>query len=68
MVTILLTILYFTVSKRLSDLRAEIKRHLDDDRQGERLREGVHVVIVGKPNVGKSSLLNVICMYFRCKY
>lgn len=42
----------------LGDLAAEIARHLDDARRGERLRAGFLVAIVGAPNVGKSSLLN----------
>ncbi len=33
---------------------------LDSFRQGRVLREGVSVLIVGKPNVGKSSLLNTL--------
>ena len=33
---------------------------MDDNRRGERLREGVQVVIVGAPNAGKSSLLNAL--------
>ncbi|XP_078417636.1 5-taurinomethyluridine-[tRNA] synthase subunit GTPB3, mitochondrial [Cetorhinus maximus] len=42
-------------------LQSEIDGHLHDRRQGERLRDGVHVAIVGAPNAGKSSLMNSIC-------
>jgi len=41
-------------------LREEIEAHLADGRKGERLREGVHIAILGAPNAGKSSLLNVL--------
>lgn len=41
-------------------LDAEIVDHLADDGRGERLRDGVHVAIVGPPNAGKSSLLNML--------
>ena len=41
------------------DLLAAISAHLAD-RRGERLRDGVRVVIAGPPNVGKSSLLNAL--------
>jgi tRNA modification GTPase len=41
-------------------LGTEMARHLDDARRGERLRDGLHVAIIGAPNVGKSSLLNTL--------
>ncbi|WP_198372483.1 tRNA uridine-5-carboxymethylaminomethyl(34) synthesis GTPase MnmE [Roseomonas rosulenta] len=41
-------------------LRTEIEVHLADAGQGERLREGVVVAILGAPNAGKSSLLNAL--------
>lgn len=44
----------------LESLKAEMTAHLDDNRRGERLRQGVQVAIVGPPNAGKSSLLNAL--------
>ena len=41
-------------------LLSEIKAHLDDNRRGERLRDGIHVAVIGAPNAGKSSLVNVL--------
>lgn len=40
-------------------LLQSIARHLGDNR-GERLRDGVRIVIAGPPNAGKSSLLNAL--------
>jgi len=40
------------------DLKNHIADHLKDQRAGERLRDGLQVVIAGPANAGKSSLLN----------
>jgi len=43
----------------IAALQAEIASHLAD-RRGERLRDGLSIAIIGPPNAGKSSLLNLL--------
>ena len=42
------------------NIRQEIKKILNDQRVGERIREGFKISIVGPTNAGKSSLLNYL--------
>jgi tRNA modification GTPase len=48
------------VTAELEAVRRELERLVAEARQGELLREGLRVAIVGRPNVGKSSLLNLL--------
>lgn len=42
------------------ELKQEIQHLIDTADNGRILKEGINTVIVGKPNVGKSSILNVL--------
>ena len=48
------------VSTAVDNILAELNRVFAEAEQGVILREGMNVVIAGKPNAGKSSLLNAL--------
>lgn len=53
------------VVEKIENLLEEIQKLLVTSEQGRIIREGIRTVIVGKPNVGKSSLLNALLKYSR---
>ena len=50
----------YRICEQLCGIRHSLRLLLDNAKQGKILQEGVSVALVGSPNVGKSSLLNLL--------
>ena len=48
------------VTKTIKEVHNEIKKILDNNKVGEKIRDGFRVAIIGEVNAGKSSLLNLL--------
>jgi tRNA modification GTPase len=49
------------ISASLEDILVSLKASLNQTRQGAVLNDGISLVLAGKPNAGKSSLMNALC-------
>lgn len=48
------------LSEKISELEKKMEELIASAENGKRMREGIKTVIVGKPNAGKSSLMNIL--------
>ncbi len=51
---------YERISDTVNNLISEITKLIDSADNGKMLKEGINTVILGKPNAGKSSLMNIL--------
>ncbi len=44
----------------VNDLKTQISQHLNDNKAGQKIKNGLSLAIIGAPNAGKSSLMNFL--------
>ncbi len=49
-----------TILPKIEGFLKLLEKVIDDTKRGQTIKDGIHTVILGKPNVGKSSLLNAL--------
>ena len=48
------------INNKINNLKKEISAHLNDNKIGQKIKEGLNIAIIGAPNTGKSSLINFL--------
>ena len=48
------------INKEVVDLKSQIFQHLNDNKVGQKIKNGLSLAIIGAPNSGKSSLMNFL--------
>ena len=48
------------IMKKIDELISDISLHISEKNQGEIIKDGFRIAIIGEPNVGKSSLINLL--------
>lgn len=51
---------YDSVLPSINDFLSQLDKVIDDTKKGQTIKDGINTVIIGRPNVGKSSLLNAL--------